>query len=98
MRARLDRLVAETGRDAATPETADLDRQTVASLAALGYIGTTAAPKADASRPPADPKDKLGVFSAVQQAGEEITDDKHAEAAARLGRRCARTRPCRRRG
>ena len=78
---RLDRLVAETSRDAPEPETADLDRETVDRLAALGYIGAPAAPRtADPSGPLADPKDKLGVFAAVQQAGQLIVEQQYPAA------------------
>jgi arylsulfatase A-like enzyme/tetratricopeptide (TPR) repeat protein len=75
---RLDRLVAETSRDAPEPETADLDRETVDRLAALGYIGAPAAPRpADPKEPLADPKDKLRVFVAVQQAGQLIVEQQY---------------------
>ena len=77
----LDRLVADTSRDAPEPETADLDQETVGRLAALGYVGApVTAPESDPSEPLADPKDKLGVFAAVQQAGQLISEEKHAEA------------------
>jgi arylsulfatase A-like enzyme/Tfp pilus assembly protein PilF len=79
---RLDRLIVDTSRDAPEPETADLDKETVERLAALGYVGAPATPReSDPSRPLADPKDKLGVFAAVQQAGELIVQDKHDTAA-----------------
>jgi len=82
---RLDRLVDETGRGAPTPAQADLDKRTLESLAALGYIGSSAAPKRPAGSPAlADPKDKLQVFSAVQQAGELIVNDEYAAAARAL--------------
>jgi choline-sulfatase len=82
---RLDGLVEETGRGAPAPATADLDKETAERLAALGYIGTPAVAKpADATEPLADPKDKLAVFSAVQQAGELIMQDQHAAAAKAL--------------
>ncbi len=82
---RLDRLIEETGRGAPAPETADLDDDTLKSLAALGYIGAPVASKTGSgSSPLADPKDKLGVFSAVQQAGELITKDDYKTAAQTL--------------
>jgi arylsulfatase A-like enzyme/Tfp pilus assembly protein PilF len=86
MRLRLERLVSETGRGAPEPEAANLDKETLESLAALGYVGGASGPlrSADASRPLADPKDKLGVYAAVQQAGELIMKDDHAGAAASL--------------
>src|SRR5262249_59385300 len=82
---RLDGLVEETSRGAPTPASADLDKETMERLAALGYVGTpTSARPADATQPLADPKDKLAGFSAVQQAGELMVDDQHAAAAPAL--------------
>jgi arylsulfatase A-like enzyme/tetratricopeptide (TPR) repeat protein len=82
---KLDRLVEETARGAPTPEQADLDKKTLESLAALGYIGAPATAKKTApSQPLADPKDKLQIFSAVQQAGELIVKDQYAAAAQAL--------------
>ncbi len=79
---RLDRLIAETSRDAPEPETADLDEETLERLAALGYVGAPVAPRvSDTAEPLADPKDKLRVFSAVQQAGELIVADEYDDAA-----------------
>jgi len=86
MEARLDRLVAETSRDAPAPEAANLDQETVERLAALGYVGGPATPRraVDSSRPLADPKDKLQVFTTVQRAGELMVQDQHAPAAEAL--------------
>lgn len=78
----LDRLASETARDAPAPETADLDKETVERLAALGYVGAAVAPRpAAASEPLADPKDKLRIFASVQQAGELIVRDQYVDAA-----------------
>ena len=81
----LDRLMAETSRGAPEPEAANLDKETVERLAALGYVGASkpSAKGADPSRL-ADPKDKLPVFIAVQRAGELMGKDEHAAAAADL--------------
>ena len=85
MMQRLDRLMAETAKEAPEPEAADLDKETRDRLAALGYIGEAVASRTGgASEPLADPKDKLQVFAAVQQAGEEILDEKYDDAAKRL--------------
>ena len=82
---RLDRLVDETGRGAPAPESANLDKETLERLSALGYVGGAVAPKTPgASQTLADPKDKLGIFSAVQQAGELIIKDEYAAAARAL--------------
>jgi len=81
---RLKRLMAETGQDAPSPETADLDRETVERLAALGYVGAPVAQRASSGKTSlADPKDKLRVFEGVQQAGELILSD-DSTAAARI--------------
>jgi len=83
--ARLKRLMAETGQDAPTPESADLDRETLERLAALGYVGAPVAPRTASERASlADPKDKLRVFEGVQQAGEMILREDHAAAARTL--------------
>ena len=85
MMRKLERLVEETSRGAPTPASADLDQDTLERLVALGYVGGPAAAKPpDPSHPLADPKDKLGVFSAVQQAGELIVQDKYGPAAQAL--------------
>jgi arylsulfatase A-like enzyme/tetratricopeptide (TPR) repeat protein len=83
--AKLDRLMAETSRDAPAPEAADLDRETVDRLAALGYVGATVSPRTPAGGASlADPKDKLRVFTAVQEAGEMVVKDDYAAAARTL--------------
>ena len=85
LRLRLERLVSETSHGAPEPEAADLDKETLESLAALGYVGTSGPPSVvDASRPLADPKDKLEVYAAVQQAGELIMKDEYAAAVTSL--------------
>ncbi len=82
MNRELERIAEETGRDAPAPEAANLDRETVQRLAALGYIGTGPATVRDtAGTGLADPKDKLQVFTAVQRAGELMTSDEYTEAA-----------------
>ncbi len=78
----LERLAEETSRNAPEPEAANLDRETVQRLAALGYIGTgTRSTPASAGAALADPKDKLDVFNAVQRAGELMSGDEYAQAA-----------------
>jgi len=87
MKSDLDRLIAETSRGAPVPQAANLDKETVERLSALGYIGAPVARKkssGDSSRPLADPKDMLGVFASVQQASELILKDQYAPAAEQL--------------
>ncbi len=82
MRKELERLMRETARNAPEPEAADFDKETIESLAALGYVGSGGPQRTpDASEPLADPKDKLQIFSAVQQAGELIVKDQYPAAA-----------------
>jgi arylsulfatase A-like enzyme/tetratricopeptide (TPR) repeat protein len=80
MRTALDRLMRETAQNAPAPEAADFDKETIESLAALGYIGGPAPHPSDPSKPLADPKDKLRIFSAVQQAGEWMVKDDYSAA------------------
>ncbi len=85
MKAELERLMAETSRGAPTPQAANLDKETMERLSALGYIGAPVSAKKPAGRGPlADPKDKLAVFQAVTAAGEMVLEEKYAEAAARI--------------
>jgi arylsulfatase A-like enzyme/predicted Zn-dependent protease len=87
MKADLDRLTAATGRGAPLPQAADLDRETVERLAALGYVGApVVAKKASGGSPRtlADPKDKLPVFISIQEAGELIRQNQYAPAAEKL--------------
>ena len=86
MARQLERLIAETSRDAPAPEAANLDQETVERLAALGYVGTTAPAKRSpgGSKELADPKDKLDVFTAVQRAGELMVKGEYAEASKAL--------------
>jgi arylsulfatase A-like enzyme/tetratricopeptide (TPR) repeat protein len=87
MKTELDRLMTETSKNAPTPQAANLDKETMERLSALGYIGAPITGKKasnDRSRPLADPKDKLPVFEAVTRAGEMILNDRYAAAAERL--------------
>ena len=86
MKETLGRLMEETGRGAPTPQAANLDKETMERLSALGYVGAPVAAKkaSDTAGPLADPKDKLPVFQAVTAAGEMVLEEKYAEAAVRL--------------
>jgi arylsulfatase A-like enzyme/tetratricopeptide (TPR) repeat protein len=80
MKADLDRLMTETSKDAPTPQAANLDKDTMERLSALGYIGAPVSMKKspdDRSRPLADPKDKLKVFEAVTRAGGLIMNERY---------------------
>ena len=86
MKAELDRLMAETSRDAPVPQAADLDKETMERLTALGYVGApVSARKASGGNGPlADPKDKIAVFISVTRAGELVLEEKYAEAVVSL--------------
>ncbi len=82
MKTDLDRLITETSHGAPTPQAANLDKETMERLSALGYVGTpVAARKASgAAGPLADPKDKFMVFQKVTAAGDLVLNDKYVEA------------------
>ena len=86
MKAELDRLMTETSRNAPAPQAADLDKETMERLSALGYVGAPVSSRkaSAASGPLADPKDKLHVFIDVSRAGELILEDKYDEAVVAL--------------
>lgn len=86
MKMTLNRLMEETGRGAPTPQAANLDKETIERLSALGYVGAPVATKKTSGEagPLADPKDKFLVFKDVTSAGEMVLDEKYAEAAAKL--------------
>ncbi len=86
MKNNLDRLMEETSLGAPEPQEADLDKETLEKLSALGYIGAPVAAKKASGRDGslADPKDKFPVFQAVTEAGAMVLEEKYAEAALKL--------------
>jgi arylsulfatase A-like enzyme/tetratricopeptide (TPR) repeat protein len=86
MKEELRKLMTETSLGAPTPQAANLDKDTMERLSALGYIGAPVSAKkaSGGSWPLADPKDKLPVFSAVTRAGELILEEKYGEASLAL--------------
>jgi arylsulfatase A-like enzyme/Tfp pilus assembly protein PilF len=86
MKRELDKIVAETSVGAPVPQAANLDKETVERLSALGYIGAPVSAKkaSGGTRPLADPKDKLPIFMAVTRAGALILKDQYADAAKEL--------------
>ncbi|RPJ01903.1 MAG: hypothetical protein EHM31_04555 [Candidatus Aminicenantes bacterium] len=86
MKAGLEKLIEETSRGAPEPQAANLDKDTMERLTALGYVGAPVAAR-KASGPAgtlADPKDKFQVFQKVTAAGELVLGEKYAEAATLL--------------
>ncbi len=82
MKGELGKLLAKTSVGAPKPQAANLDKDTIERLSALGYVGApvSARKAAGGSGPLADPKDKLHVFNAVTRAGELILEEKYDEA------------------
>ena len=83
MIARLRAVEQETSGDESVSKPApDVDPDTRARLAALGYVGsfvaTVSGPKTDR----ADPKDKIDLFNLMSDAREATHEDKNSEAAA----------------
>jgi len=87
MKGQMDRLVARTSQGAPAPQAANLDKETMERLSALGYVGAPVGrkgPSGDRSGPLADPKDKLEVYEAVTRAGGMIMNERYADAAGLL--------------
>ncbi|MFB0564690.1 MAG: sulfatase-like hydrolase/transferase [Candidatus Aminicenantaceae bacterium] len=86
MKDTLNRLMEETSRGAPTPQAANLDKETIEKLSALGYIGAPVATKKASGEagPLADPKDKFQVFQAVTAAGGMVLEQKYSEAVVKL--------------
>jgi arylsulfatase A-like enzyme/Tfp pilus assembly protein PilF len=86
MKAELTGIVEEIGRGAPTPQAANLDKETMERLSALGYVGAPVALKKarGGSGSLADPKDKFEIFKKVSTAGEMALEDKYEDAAALL--------------
>jgi choline-sulfatase len=82
MKRELDQLVERTSRGAPAPQAANIDKDTMERLSALGYVGAPVAARKAAGQagPLADPKDKFAVFQKVTAAGELVTADKYSEA------------------
>ncbi|MHB8055534.1 MAG: sulfatase-like hydrolase/transferase [Candidatus Aminicenantales bacterium] len=81
---RLDRFLEETSRGAPKLQAANFDKETVARLAALGYVGAPVSSKKSRNQALADPKDKLPVFESVQRAGEMVMNEEYQSAVALL--------------
>jgi len=82
---KLKSLVLETSAGAPKADSANLDSETVERLAALGYIGSPVKTKAPGdSTVLVDPKDRLAIHEAINQAGELNNNDQYAESAAVL--------------
>lgn len=84
MRLELAEWMKRSAMGAPAPQSADLDKETVQRLAALGYIGGPVKSPGRGLSTAADPKDKQVVYEAVMAAGMFINENRYADAAARL--------------
>jgi choline-sulfatase len=86
MRSELERLHAAAGASAPQVEEANLDSETLAKLAALGYVASSAAASRGGLADPAlaDPKQKLPIYSEVSLAGDLVNRSEWAAAAQHL--------------
>ena len=87
LKTELDRLVDEfgvEGIDEQGPLT--LDAETQQQLAALGYLGGPSKVNIDPNRPLADPKDKIGLFNLIKEAGADSSQDRIADAMEKIER------------
>jgi choline-sulfatase len=77
----LEKLIADTGRNAPKTEAADLDQETMRRLATLGYVGSARPTRAvTGGEKLADPKDKIAIFEAVSKSQELTFNEKFTEA------------------
>ncbi len=85
LKAELDALIEELGVegiDEQAPEA--LDAETQQQLAALGYLGGPSKVNIDPDRPLADPKDKIGLFNLIKDAGSDSSEGHITEAIAKI--------------
>ncbi len=71
-------LYSVEGIDEKGPEA--LDPETQAQLAALGYLGGATKVDIDPTAPLADPKDKIGLFNLIKQAGSDSSEGRIEDA------------------
>jgi tetratricopeptide (TPR) repeat protein len=77
-------LYSVEGIDERGPET--LDPETQAQLAALGYLGGATKVDIDPTAPLADPKDKIGLFNLIKQAGSDSSEGRIDDAFTKIRR------------
>ena len=85
LKTELDRLVDELGVEGIDEqEPSTLDAETQQQLAALGYLGGPSRVNVDPDRPLADPKDKIGLFNLIKEAGADSSQDRIEDAMAKI--------------
>lgn len=84
-KAELDRLIEELGIEGIDEKgPATLDPETQQQLAALGYLGGPSKVTIDPDRPLADPKDKIGLFNLIKDAGSDSSEGNVEAAMAKI--------------
>jgi choline-sulfatase len=80
----LEEMEAKAKSAAAAPGPRPVDPETEERLAALGYVGGTVSRRNLEDRPRGDPKDKIGLYNLLKQAGSSSVEGRPDEAIARV--------------
>jgi len=80
----LEDIEARTKSAAPAPVPRTIDADTEERLAALGYVGGTVTRRSLEDRPRGDPKDKIGLYNLLKQAGSSSVEGRTDEAIARV--------------
>jgi arylsulfatase A-like enzyme/Tfp pilus assembly protein PilF len=81
--AALSTQIARTTNADAAKGPQSIDSETEERLAALGYVGGSVSPRNLEDRPRGDPKDKIGLYNLLKQAGTSSVEGRHDEAIAK---------------
>lgn len=80
----LQDLRAKTGSSTRPPEPQQVDPDVEERLRALGYVGGSVSPRNLEDRPRGDPKDKIGLYNLLKQAGSDSVAGRIDEAIAKV--------------
>ena len=80
----LEDIESRTKNTAAAEGPRPVDPETEERLAALGYVGATVSRRSLEERPRGDPKDKIGLYNLLKQAGTSSVEGRTEEAIARV--------------
>jgi arylsulfatase A-like enzyme/tetratricopeptide (TPR) repeat protein len=84
MDAALSEMLARTTNEDAAKGPQAVDSETEERLAALGYVGGSVSARHLEDRPRGDPKDKIGLYNLLKQAGTSSSEGRTDEAIARV--------------
>jgi choline-sulfatase len=82
----LDDTRVQIGATAKTPAPQEVDPDVEERLRALGYVGGSVSPRNLEDRPRGDPKDKIGLYNLLKQAGSDSVAGRIDEAIAKVER------------